>query len=144
MPICVRVKAIRRSLRRCRNYRQDYEGETRSDMYECARYRMRLQISAVCTLLQSFNEVKIGQQSAVAVHVGVAVWRGKNRADKFNSGRIGRHEFSPESPITGGDIQAVNLGRQITTAVHIQGMAIRSPGDWHFSRLQSFNRLRIA
>src|SRR6266446_1186581 len=46
--------------------------------------------------LQTFDEVKIGKQPPVAVNVGSAVGRGKNRANKFNSGWIGRHEFSPE------------------------------------------------
>jgi hypothetical protein len=54
-------------------------------MYECGRCRKRLQISAVCALLQAFDEVKIGQKPPVAIDVGFAVGCGKNGANKFDS-----------------------------------------------------------
>ena len=96
------------------------------------------------TLVQALDEVEIGQKPPVAIDVGFAVGRGKHRTNKFDSGGIGRHELSPESSISTGNVQSVNLGWQITTTVYVQGMAIRSPSNRHFSRLQSFNWLRIA
>ena len=49
---------------------QDYQRETRMDMYQCGRGdRTRLQISVVFTLLQAFDEVEIGEQAPVAVNV---------------------------------------------------------------------------
>jgi hypothetical protein len=43
----------------------------------------------------------------------------------------------PESSTTAGDIQTINLGRQLTAAVDVQRVAVGSPRDRRFSYQQT-------
>ena len=70
-------------------------------------------------LFQPFNKVKIGEEAAVAVCVGHAVGSGKNRTNVFHTCGVWGHELLPEGSAAAGDFQAVNLGRQLTSAVDV-------------------------
>src|ERR1022692_3976263 len=70
-------------------------------------------------LLESLDQVKVGQHAVVAIDTILGVGCQQNGADILDPCGIGRHELLPGSAFPGLQIEAIDLGRQLTRLVEV-------------------------
>ena len=68
-------------------------------------------------LTQTFDEVKIGEKTAIAVGVALSIGRGQNGDNVFHSCRIRRHQLMPQVSMSRSEVEQIDLGRQIASTV---------------------------
>ncbi len=80
-------------------------------------------------LLQSLDDIKVGEQAAVTINVGFRVGRHQDGAEELDSCRICWPQFFPKLSPTSGEFYPIDFRRQVCRAVDKDGMAVAAPGD---------------
>src|SRR5882724_568408 len=80
----------------------------------------------------------------VSEDAGLGVGRHEDRTDGLDTGGIGGHELFPKRALTGMQVETIDLGRQFSRLINVEGSAVGAEGDRLFSRIQSRNDARLA
>src|SRR5579863_4242592 len=77
--------------------------------------------SAVSEILfEPLDQIELGEQASVTVNVGSTVRTEMNVSDAMKSRYVGRSHLSEKLPLSGQNIQAIDLGRCLIPLIHVQ------------------------
>src|SRR5271154_1556290 len=95
-------------------------------------------------LLQALDQIKVAEGAMETIDVGLAVRGHQDGPDSGDAGGIDRNNLLPESLLSCGQFQLVDLGGHLAGAVNVQGAAVLIPGDRLVSGFKTIHDSRLA
>ena len=95
-------------------------------------------------LLETFDQIKVGQHSVISEDAGLGIRRHVDGADVFYAGGVGGHEFFPERALSGLHVEAVDAGGELAGLIDVERVSVGAPSDGLFSLIEAGDEVRVA
>src|SRR5258706_6898807 len=95
-------------------------------------------------LLETFDQIEIGEHSVISEDAGLRVWGHVDGADVFYAGGVGGHEFLPERALSGLHVEAGDAGGGAAGVINVGRGGGGAPRDWMFSLIKARDGVRVA